>query len=49
MVFQNYHLFPHLTVAENVTLALTEVYKMPKPYALTKAKEILTQLDMGDK
>ena len=49
MVFQNYHLFPHLTVAENVTLALTEVYKMPKQEALTKAKEILTQLDMGDK
>ena len=49
MVFQNYHLFPHLTVAENVTLALTEVYKMPKQQALLKAKEILTQLDMGDK
>ncbi len=49
MVFQNYHLFPHLTVAENVTLALTEVYKMPKQDALLKAKEILTQLDMGDK
>ena len=46
MVFQNYHLFPHLTVAEN---ALTEVYKMPKQDALLKAKEILTQLDMGDK
>ena len=49
MVFQNYHLFPHLTVAENVTLALTEVYKIPKQEALLKAKEILTQLDMGDK
>ena len=41
MVFQNYHLFPHLTVAENVTLALTEVYKMPKQDALLKAKEML--------
>ncbi len=49
IVFQNYHLFPHLTVAENVTLALTEVYKIPKQEALLKAKEILTQLDMGDK
>ena len=49
MVFQNYHLFPHLTVAENVTLALTEVYKMPKSEALHKAKAMLTQLDMGDK
>ncbi len=27
MVFQSYHLFPHLTVMENVALALTEVYK----------------------
>ena len=49
MVFQNYHLFPHLTVAENVTLALTEVYKLSKQEALEKAKGILKQLDMEDK
>lgn len=49
MVFQNYHLFPHLTVLENVTLALTEVYKMSKDEADKKAIKILERLDMGDK
>ncbi|HIT72087.1 polar amino acid ABC transporter ATP-binding protein [Tyzzerella sp. An114] len=49
MVFQNYHLFPHLTVLENVTLALTEVYKMSKEEADKKAIKILERLDMGDK
>ena len=49
MVFQNYHLFPHLTVIENVTLALTEVYKMPKNDAYEKAKKMLEKLDMGEK
>lgn len=49
MVFQNYHLFPHLTVLENVTLALTEVYKMSKEEAEKKAIKILERLDMGDK
>lgn len=49
MVFQNYHLFPHLTVLENVTLALTEVYKMPKEEANEKATKMLQRLDMGEK
>ena len=49
MVFQNYHLFPHLTVLENVTLALTEVYKMSKEKADKKAIKLLERLDMGDK
>lgn len=49
MVFQNYHLFPHLTVLENVTLALTEVYKMPKEEANEKATKMLKRLDMGEK
>ena len=49
MVFQNYHLFPHLTVLENVTLALTEVYKMSKEEADEKAIKMLKRLDMGEK
>jgi len=33
MVFQHFNLFPHLTVLENCTLALTRVRKMPKAEA----------------
>lgn len=49
MVFQNYHLFPHKTVLENVMLALTEVYKMDKKSAQEKAEAMLKRLDLGDK
>lgn len=40
MVFQQFNLFPHLTVLENITLAPVWVRKWPK----TKAKEIAIQL-----
>ena len=49
MVFQNYHLFPHMTVLQNVTLALTEVYKMSKEDAKEKAIDMLESLGLGDK
>ncbi len=49
MVFQNYHLFPHMTVLQNVTLALTEVYKMSKEDAKEKAIDMLKSLGLGDK
>ena len=40
MVFQQFNLFPHLTVMENITLAPTNVRRWPKD----KAKEIAEQL-----
>ena len=40
MVFQQFNLFPHLTVLENITLAPTNVRRWPKE----KANEIATQL-----
>ncbi|MEA4816085.1 MAG: amino acid ABC transporter ATP-binding protein [Lachnospiraceae bacterium] len=49
MVFQNYHLFPHMTVMENVTLALVNAYKIPKPTASDIAIKMLERLEMGDK
>ncbi|MCI8341822.1 MAG: amino acid ABC transporter ATP-binding protein [Firmicutes bacterium] len=49
MVFQSYHLFPHLTVIENVTLALVEVYKMSKSEANLAAVKMLESLGLGDK
>ena len=40
MVFQQFNLFPHLTVLENITLAPTNVRRWPKD----KAAEVATQL-----
>jgi polar amino acid transport system ATP-binding protein len=43
MVFQQFNLFPHKTVADNVSLALNKLRRMPKDQARAKALE---QLDM---
>ena len=49
MVFQSYHLFPHMTVIDNVTLALTEVRKMSREDAVTKGMAMLKMLGIDDK
>ena len=49
MVFQSYHLFPHMTVLKNVTLALTDVHKEPAAEAKKKAMDMLTSLGLADK
>lgn len=49
MVFQAYHLFPHMTVLENVTLALTDVYKVPRNQANEEAVKMLESLGLGEK
>ncbi|HCT63927.1 MAG TPA: polar amino acid ABC transporter ATP-binding protein [Lachnospiraceae bacterium] len=49
MVFQSYHLFPHMTVLENVTLALTDVYKVMPTEANEEAVKMLESLGLGEK
>jgi putative spermidine/putrescine transport system ATP-binding protein len=47
MVFQNYALFPHMSVAENLAFPL-EVRKMPKADAEAKVKRALDMVRLGD-
>ena len=49
MVFQQFNVFPHLTVAENITLAPTLLKKKTKEEALTMAKDLLTRVGLIDK
>ena len=44
MVFQQFNLFPHLTVMENLTLAPVLLKKMTKEQAVEKGKELLNGL-----
>jgi len=41
MVFQHFHLFPHMTVLENLTYAPLKVKGIPKAQAVAKAEELL--------
>jgi general L-amino acid transport system ATP-binding protein len=48
MVFQQFNLFPHLTVLENVTLGPIEVLKVPRPDAEARAREQLARVRVAD-
>ncbi|QRI63821.1 amino acid ABC transporter ATP-binding protein [Shinella sp. PSBB067] len=49
MVFQQFNLYPHMTVLENVTLAPIKVKKVPEAEAVKRAKELLDRVGIGDK
>ena len=49
MVFQQFNLFPHLTILENVTLAPIKHKLMTKEEAEKKAMELLQRVGVGDK
>lgn len=49
MVFQQYHLWPHLTVEQNLLEAPLKVLGMNKAVAQDKAQQLLAQLKLSDK
>ncbi|QFI56061.1 ATP-binding cassette domain-containing protein [Aeromonas simiae] len=49
MVFQQYHLWPHLTVMENLIEAPTKVLGMSRADAIDKGRYLLAQLRLADK
>jgi ABC-type polar amino acid transport system ATPase subunit len=49
MVFQQFNLFPHLTVLENVTLAPVHVLKMRKEEALEQGRKLLERVHIPEK
>jgi glutamine transport system ATP-binding protein len=49
MVFQQFNLFPHMKVIDNITLAPVQVRKWPIEKARAKAMELLTKVGLADK
>jgi len=49
MVFQQFNLFPHLTIMENITLAPVKLKKMTKEEAIKKGEELLQRVGLSDK
>lgn len=49
MVFQNFHLFPHLRVIDNLTIAPVEVKKEEKEPAAARAKVLLEKVGLLEK
>jgi ABC-type polar amino acid transport system ATPase subunit len=46
MVFQQFNLFPHLTVLENITLAPVQVLHVPRAQAQLRARDLLRAVAM---
>ena len=49
MVFQNFELFPHLTVLRNITIGLTTVLKLGSDAAEERAQKLLAKVGLSDK
>ncbi|MGW2418879.1 amino acid ABC transporter ATP-binding protein [Streptomyces sp. NPDC001709] len=48
-VFQNFNLFPHLTVLDNVAAAPVATGRLARPEARELARELLTRVGLGDR
>lgn len=49
LVFQNFNLFPHMSVLKNITDAPIHVLKMNKAEAEANARELLKKMDLSEK
>ncbi len=49
MVFQQFNLFPHMTVLKNMTIAPMKLLKMPKADAEKRAMELLERVGLADR
>ncbi len=48
-VFQQFNLFPHLKVIDNITIALTKIHKLSREVAEVKALEVLRKVGLEEK
>ncbi len=49
IVFQQFNLFPHLKVIDNLTLAARRIRKLPRPQAEARARELLRVVGLEEK
>ncbi|MEM7696647.1 MAG: amino acid ABC transporter ATP-binding protein [Pseudomonadota bacterium] len=49
MVFQNFNLFPHISVLDNITVAPIKIKKVPKANAIEEAKALLERVGLPEK
>ncbi|MEM8664925.1 MAG: amino acid ABC transporter ATP-binding protein [Pseudomonadota bacterium] len=49
MVFQNFNLFPHISVLDNITVAPIKIQKRPKGEVVKEAKDLLERVGLPEK
>ena len=49
MVFQQFNLFPHMTILKNMTLAPTKLLKIPRADAEKKSLDLLERVGLADR